>query len=124
MALAVASGLARSYLLTGIFIASIFAFRVVSWNYWKSESELHRVELGRQGLVKVTVMQNGPFKTVPYGAGLYKVGEVISLEAIQKDPHPFRNWVANTELIEISNPYSSRTTASAKGNGVITANFD
>ncbi|MDA4127520.1 MAG: hypothetical protein OK452_10035 [Thaumarchaeota archaeon] len=84
---------------------------------WGPEEEIH----GNQ--VKVTVEQNGPYETRPFGSAWYKLGEEISLTAIPEANHPFKNWTCDTNLIEIRNPFSASTDAIVKGPGIITANF-
>lgn len=73
--------------------------------------------------VEVTVVQNGPFKTSPYGSGWYERGSRINLIAFPTPEHPFKNWTCDTDLIEILNPLGASTMALAKGPGIVTANF-
>ncbi len=73
--------------------------------------------------VKVDVIQNGPFETEPYGSGRFEIGSRIELKAFPKENHPFKEWMCDTDSIEILNPYSATTVAIIKGPGTITANF-
>jgi len=77
----------------------------------------------KSGHVKVDVIQNGPFETLPTGAAWYPLGTRIELKALPTPNHAFNFWTSDTRLIEILNPYSTATVAIAKGSGTITANF-
>jgi len=77
----------------------------------------------KSGQVKIDVIQNGPFETLPSGSAWYPLGTRIELKALPTPNHAFKVWASDTKLIEILSPYSTTTVAIAKGSGTITANF-
>jgi hypothetical protein len=74
-------------------------------------------------MVEVTVIQNGPFETVPSGSGWYKLGTSIELKAFPVKSHAFKAWTCDAKSIEIPSPFSASTRAIVRGPGTITANF-
>lgn len=73
--------------------------------------------------VKVDIIQNGPFETLPSGTAWYALGARIDLKAFPTPKHAFKAWTCDTRLIEIPYAYSSSTRAVINGPGTITAEF-
>jgi hypothetical protein len=81
-------------------------------------------EVMREGdQVKLDVVQNGPFETIPSGSSWHAIGDRVELKALPATNHAFKVWTSDTELIEILSPYSVSTIAILKGGGTVTANF-
>jgi hypothetical protein len=92
--------------------------------YFAVEAVEENAALTKRGNeVKVDIIQNGPFETLPSGTAWYAIGARIDLKAFPAPRHAFKAWTCDTKLIEISYAYDASTYAIIKGPGTITAEF-
>jgi hypothetical protein len=101
--------------------AALWFFR----GYFTMQAAEEKATLTKRGNeVKIDIIQNGPFETLPSGTAWYTIGARINLRAFPTPRHAFKNWTCDTDLIEILNPMGASTIAIVKGPGVITGNFE